>query len=74
MDIVPSTHSPLRDKIGLGAMAFYRELRLDNARNLPRHASPPLTEIALATSFANSGHFSRWRSNPFGAPPSSLRQ
>ena len=61
------------DKLGRSTMAYYRELRLDKAQNLLRNSPLSLTEIALATGFANSSHFSRLYSHQYGAPPSAGR-
>ncbi|WP_343079118.1 GlxA family transcriptional regulator [Ostreiculturibacter nitratireducens] len=63
-----------REKMGRSAMAFYRSLRLGKARNLIQTSSVPLTEIALATGFASSAHFSNAYSAEFGAPPSQVRR
>jgi len=62
-----------RDRIGRSTMRYYRELRLDKAQNLLRNSPLPLTEIALASGFSNSSHFSRLFSEHFGSPPSSFR-
>ena len=62
-----------RDKLGRSTMAYYRELRLDKAQNLLRNSPLSLTEIALATGFANSSHFSRLYAQLYGVPPSSGR-
>ena len=63
-----------RDEVGRTTMAFYRDLRLEKARNLLRNSPLPMTEIALATGFAGSAHFSKAHSARHGAPPSSLRR
>jgi len=62
-----------QDKLGRSTMDFYRTLRLDTARSLLRNSSLPLTEIALATGFASSSHFSRVYAQHFGKPPSHYR-
>ena len=62
-----------RDKLGRSTMGFYRELRLDKAQSLLRNSPLSLTEIALATGFANSSHFSRSYARHFGQPPSTGR-
>ena len=61
------------DKLGRPTMKYYRELRLEKAQSLLRNSPMSLTEIALATGFANSAHFSRAYSAQFGQPPSSYR-
>ncbi|MGI9271461.1 MAG: GlxA family transcriptional regulator, partial [Woeseiaceae bacterium] len=62
-----------RAKLGTTTMAFYRNLRLETARRLITHSSLAMTEIALATGFANSAHFATTHSNRYGKPPSSIR-
>lgn len=61
------------DKLGRATMRYYRELRLDKAQSLLRNSPLSLTEIALATGFANSSHFSRAYAAQFGQPPSAYR-
>ncbi len=61
------------EKLGRPTMRYYRELRLDKAQSLLRNSPLSLTEIALATGFANSSHFSRAYATRFGQPPSSYR-
>jgi transcriptional regulator GlxA family with amidase domain len=62
-----------RAKLGRSTMGLYRELRLETARNLVRNSSLAMTEIALATGFASSAHFSRAHSACYGLAPSALR-
>lgn len=59
--------------LGHSVMGYYRRLRLERARSLLRNSALPLTQIALATGFANSAHFSRVYSEAFGQPPSHYR-
>jgi transcriptional regulator GlxA family with amidase domain len=61
------------EKLGRPTMRYYRELRLEKAQSLLRNSPLSLTEIALATGFANSSHFSRAYAAQFGQPPSSYR-
>ena len=63
-----------REKIGQSTMSFYRNLRLEKARNLLTNSPLTLTEIALATGFSGSAHFSRVHSARYGTAPSSLRK
>ena len=62
-----------RDKLGRSVMRYYRELRLEKAQSLLRNSPLSLTQIALATGFASSAHFSRAYSAQFGQPPSAYR-
>lgn len=63
-----------QDKMGRSTMAFYRDIRLDRAKNLVEHASMKLTDIALATGFASSSHFSRCFHERYNMPPKALRR
>jgi AraC-like DNA-binding protein len=60
-------------QLGMPAMRYYRALRLGRAQSLLRNSAMPLTQIALATGFANSSHFSRAYSAQFGHAPSRYR-
>jgi transcriptional regulator GlxA family with amidase domain len=62
-----------RQHLGQTTHAYYRRLRLDKARNLLRNSALSLTEVALATGFASSSHFSRAYRAEFGQPPSRYR-
>lgn len=61
------------DKLGRSTMRYYRELRLEKAQSLLRNSPLTLTEIALATGFASSSHFSRAYAAHYGQPPSAYR-
>jgi len=54
-------------------MQVYIELRLEKAMNLITNSPLSLTEIALATGFSSSSHFSRLFTRHFGKPPSAFR-
>lgn len=62
-----------RKIMGKTTMAYYRDLRLEKAQNLCRNSPLSLTEIALATGFSSSSHFSKAHSDCFGFPPSKIR-
>lgn len=62
-----------RDKMGQSTMAFYRDVRLEIAQNLLTQSTLSVTEIALATGFANSAHFSQTFKGRFDITPSTLR-
>lgn len=59
--------------LGRSPMQVYIELRLEKAKNLIRNSPLSLTEIALATGFSSSSHFSRLFARHFGDPPSEFR-
>lgn len=61
-------------RLGASTIAFYRDLRLDKARGLLLQAPLSVTEIALATGFANSAHFSRSFRRRYGEAPRDLRR
>lgn len=63
-----------RAKLGRSTMAYYRGLRLDKADNLLSQSTLNVTDVALATGFANSAHFSDSYRRKFGRSPSSRRQ
>ncbi|MYG51515.1 MAG: GlxA family transcriptional regulator [Rhodospirillaceae bacterium] len=63
-----------RAGLGRSAGAFYRDLRLDKARELLRQTDLPVLELALATGFAGSAHFATAFRRRFGRPPSRDRQ
>ncbi len=63
-----------RDRLGRSAMAYYRDLRLDVAERLVVRSPLSLTEVALATGFANSSHFSARYNRRFGVAPSRVRK
>ena len=60
-------------KLGYSPMTYYRDLRLDVAERFLTGSALSLTEIALATGFANSSHFSKAYAMRRGNPPSHLR-
>jgi transcriptional regulator GlxA family with amidase domain len=60
-------------KLGCSAMSFYLKLRLEKSRNLLDQSPLSVTEIALATGFSSSAHFSRAFSNMYEQTPSSVR-
>ena len=60
-------------KLGQSPMQTYRDMRLDVAQRLIAQTPTRLTQIALATGFANSAHFSRAFSARFGHAPSRAR-
>ncbi|MCW2309290.1 GlxA family transcriptional regulator [Rhodobium gokarnense] len=63
-----------REHLGATTMGFYRDLRLEKARNLIRNSPLALSEIALAAGFSNSAHFAAAHTQRYGAPPSALRR
>ncbi|MEG6508960.1 GlxA family transcriptional regulator [Methyloligella sp. 2.7D] len=63
-----------RERLGRSTMEFYRRLRIDMARSLLRQSTLSLTEIALATGFATSAHFSSAFREALGVSPSAFRK
>lgn len=59
-----------QNQLGRSTMGYYRDLRLEKAQNLLTNSPLSLTEIALATGFSSSSHFSRTFSEKYGHPPS----
>ena len=62
------------DRLGVSTMEFYRNLRLEKAHHLLGRSVLPITQIALATGFAGSAHFSQSFRARYGTAPSSLRR
>ena len=56
-----------------GTMEYYRELRLDKAKNLLRNSSLSIAEISHMTGFYSSSHFSSLFMNYFDLPPTQYR-
>ncbi len=57
------------DTLGESAMAYYRGLRLAVGQRLVRNSAMSLSEIAEATGFSSSGHFSNAYKDRFGIRP-----
>ncbi|MGQ3673766.1 GlxA family transcriptional regulator [Xanthobacter sp. TB0136] len=47
------------EHLGMGAEAYYQNIRLTRARELLRQTNLPITEVAMATGFSSASHFSR---------------
>ena len=62
-----------RDKLKTSTMTFYRDLRLEKARSLLTSSSLAITDIALATGFSSSAHFSKAHAERYGMSPSAAR-
>ncbi len=63
-----------RSKLYQSTMGFYRQLRLETAQKLLANSSIPIVQIALATGFSSSAHFSFAYSRHYGVSPSTLRK
>lgn len=62
-----------RSHIGHGTMQFYVELRLNQAKKLCEQSALSITEIALATGFSSTSHFSSKFKDHFKLSPSQIR-
>jgi transcriptional regulator GlxA family with amidase domain len=62
-----------RGKLGLTTMEVYRGLRLDKGHSLLSQSTLSITEIAMATGFTSSAHFSTAFSTKYGLRPSAVR-
>ncbi len=60
-------------ELSQSTIAFYRALRLERARQLLLHSSLSVADIALATGFAGSAHFSTRYREHFGLAPTASR-
>ena len=63
-----------REKMDIGTMDLYRQLRLQTAEKLLKRSSMKVIDIAQATGFVNAAHFSTAFNKQFGQTPSSMRQ
>lgn len=63
-----------RAELGQSTMACYRAARLELAMQLVRGSDLRMTDIALATGFASSAHFSTCFARVFGVAPSKARR
>ena len=63
-----------RQRLGTTPQAFHRALRLDRAAALLRQTPMPVSQVALATGFANFAHFSQAFAARFGASPRAYRR
>lgn len=57
------------DYLGVVPLTHYREIRLQHARRLLRQTDISITEIAFASGFANSSHFTRCFKEQFSITP-----
>ncbi len=62
-----------REKLGKSTVSFYRHMRLEVGRNLVEQSHLSVTDIALATGFVSTAHFSRCFKTEYGLSPSMLR-
>lgn len=62
-----------RDALGQSTINFYIDLRLETGGMLLQNSTLSLTDIALATGFSSSAHFSTAYSRRYGLPPSAQR-
>lgn len=62
-----------RRATGESVMLHYRNKRLDVASNLLRSSALSISQIAVATGFSTSSHFSKVYRERFGKKPSTLR-
>jgi transcriptional regulator GlxA family with amidase domain len=61
-------------EMGTSPKRYYLRLRLDRARELLRHSSLPIVEIAVATGFVSASHFSKTFKTTYGYSPTELRR
>ena len=58
---------------GTSFLDDYQLLRLEHADRLLRQSALSISEIAFATGYSSSSHFTRAYRRRFGAPPSAAR-
>ncbi|WP_200892660.1 GlxA family transcriptional regulator [Thalassospira sp. HJ] len=59
--------------LGKSFLETYRQVRLEHARKLLTQSALTISEIAFATGFSNSSHFSRSYKTVYGVKPSAAR-
>ena len=64
----------MADPIIIDGKAVAAALRADVAKQMLGRTTLLLTDIALATGFSSSAHFSRVFGEIYGTPPSSIRR
>ena len=62
-----------REKLGQSTMEFYRSLRVEKAHGFLTQSPMSISQVALATGFSSSAHFSQCFKKMYGKPPSALR-
>jgi len=62
-----------RQKLDTSTIAFYRNLRLGIAQNLLQQSQLSVTDIAMASGFVSTAHFSATFKSRYGVAPSVLR-
>ncbi len=62
-----------KEKLGVSTIAFYRQYRANKARNLLQQSTLSVTEVALATGFANASHLARCYREYYGEVPTMVR-
>jgi transcriptional regulator GlxA family with amidase domain len=60
-------------EIGVRPTGYYRDLRLQRARQMVLQTGLSMLEIAVATGFASAAHFAKAYRERFGQPPSDHR-
>ena len=63
-----------REKLNIGTMDFYRQLRLQTAEKLLKRSSMKVIDIAQATGFVSAAHFSTSFNKQFGQTPTYIRK
>ncbi|WP_217896688.1 GlxA family transcriptional regulator [Novosphingobium sp. B 225] len=61
-------------ELGTGPGRYYRDLRLNRARQLVQQTGLSMLEVAVATGFASAAHFASEYGKTFGHPPSRERE
>lgn len=63
-----------QDKLYVSTMAFYKDLRLEKAQQFLKQSTLSITDIALATGYVSSAHFSRAYREKYKQSPSGTRR
>ena len=62
-----------KKNLGKSTMSYYRDLRVEKAKNLLRNSTLKISEIAEATGFSNPSHLSVVFGCKYGFSPSKYR-
>ena len=63
-----------RNFLGMTPARHYLSLRVERAREMLLYTEQPIIDIAMATGFASTSHFSKWVKEFYGIRPSEMRE
>ncbi|RJL10720.1 GlxA family transcriptional regulator [Paracoccus siganidrum] len=63
-----------RNFLGMTPARYYLSLRVERAREMLLYTEQPIIDIAIATGFASTSHFSKWVKEFYKIRPSEMRE